>query len=213
MPGPNVTVGMLDSKALRLPHACSLLFYFITSAINLSPMESIQGKVNQLGAMENTWCSMSTDSSPGPQPSNYDFLPETSKWVCRLEKVSADGEMRLKVSTAGIIRFFPTFYTSIFMLLDLQQLSSLAEAIRLPSNSPEIPCYMKNINFLAQLRLQIVTEERVPENLEASPFLKRWVLRLIHGVPNLTPNEGDLKRVAEIYSKFENGCSWKKGIG
>jgi hypothetical protein len=211
MPKPT-NVGMLDSKApsLRLPHACHL-FYFTTSAINLSPMESIQGKVDQLGVMENTWCSLSTDSSP--QPSNFDLLPETSKWVCRLEKAYADGEMCLKVSTAGTIHFFPSFYTSIFMLLDLQQLSSLAEAIRLPPNSPEIPRYMKNINFLAQLRLQIVTEKRVPENLEDSPFLKRWILRLIHGVPNLTPNEGDLKRAAEIYTKFENGCSWKKGIG
>jgi hypothetical protein len=69
----------------------------------------------------------------GLQPPDYDLLPETSKWVCRWERASVDGKMCLKVSTAGMTHFFPTFYTSIFMLLDLQQLSSLAEAIRLPS--------------------------------------------------------------------------------
>ena len=202
---------MLDPQRLFGCHTLvAIYFYFTTSAINLSPMESIQGKGDQLGAMENMWC-----SKPSPQPPNYDLLPETSKWVCRLERASADGKMCLKVSTAGIIYFFPTFYTSIFMLLDLQQLSSLAEAIRLPPSSPEVPRHIININFLAQLRLRILTKERVPEDLELqdSPFLKRWILRLIHGVPNSALKEGDLERAAEIYSKFENGCSWKKGIG
>lgn len=169
-------------------------------------MEMTQGKVDQLGALENTRSSKSS-----PQPPNYDLLPETSKWVCRLERAPADGEMCLKVSTAGKIHFFPTFYTSIFMLLDLQQLSSLAEAIRLPPSSPYIPHYMKNIDFLDRLRLQILTEGQVPEDLEDSPVLKQWVLRLIHGVPNSTPKEGDLERQREIYSEYENGCSWKKG--
>jgi hypothetical protein len=164
-------------------------------------MVSIQGKVDQLGAVENT-----------PQPYSYDLLPETSKWVCRLERASADGKMCLKVSTAGMTHFFPTFYTSIFMLLDLQQLSSLAEAIRLPRGSPKIPRYTKNIDFLAQLRLQIFREELVPEDLEDSPLLKKWIIRLIHGVPNSTLEKGDLEREAEIYSKYENGCSWRNGI-
>jgi hypothetical protein len=194
---------MLDPQRLFSCHTLAVIFY---TTSDLSPMESIQGKV---GAMENTFCSMSSS-----QPSNYDLLPETSKWVCRLERASTDGKVWLKVSAAGMIHFFPTFYTSIFMLLDLQQLSSLAEAIRLPPGSPEIPYYMKNIDFLAQLRLQILTEERVPEDLEDSPFLKQWILRLIHGVPNSTLKEGDLERAAKIYSKYENGsCSWKKGIG
>jgi hypothetical protein len=71
---------------------------------------------------------------------------------------------------------------------------------------------MKNIDFLAQLCLQILTEEQVPKDLEVSPFLKQWILRLIHRVRNLTLKEGDLERASEIYSKYENGCSWKKFI-
>jgi len=166
-------------------------------------------RVDHLGAIEKTWW-----PKLSPQPSHYDSLPESSKWICRLERASADGEMCLKVSTAGRIHFFPTFYTSIFMLLDLQQLSSLAEAIRLPSSSPKIPRYMRNVYFLVQLRLRILAGGHVPEDLEESQFLKRWILRLIHGVPNSEAlREKEPKKTAEIYSKFENGCSWKKGIG
>lgn len=192
------------------PSAISLSSYFFTSesAINLSLMEPIQDQVDQLGAIENKWWSNSF-----PQHSDYRSLPETSKWVCRLERVSADGAMSLKVSTAGQIHFFPTFYTSIFMLLDLQQLSSLAEAIKLPPSSPEISRHMKNVNFLNQLRLQILTGARVPEELEDSPFLKRWIIRLIHRIPNSkTLREREPEKEAEIYSKFKIGCSWKKGI-
>lgn len=195
---------MLDPQRLFSCHTPAVIYFYFTKA-GLSPMNSIQGKVDLLGAMENAWC-----SKPSPQPSNYDSLPETSKWVCRLERASGGGEMCLKVSTAGIVYFFPTFYTSVFMLLDLQQLSSLAEAIRLPPGSPEKPCYMKNIDFLAQLRLQIL-KEQVPEDLEdSSPFLKRWILRLIHRMPNSILKEGDLERAAEIYSKHD--YNWKKGI-
>lgn len=148
-----------------------------------------------------------------PQPSDYDSLPESSKWICRLERASGDGKMWLKVSAAGGVHFFPTFYTSIFMLLDLQQLSSLAEAIRLPT-SPIITRYMRNVQFLVELRLRILAGGHVSEDLEDSPFLKRWILRLIHGVPNSQAlRERDPEKEAEIYSKFENGCSWKKGIG
>lgn len=176
---------------------------------SLSPMESIQGKVDELEAAENMWWTKSS-----PRPSDYRSLSETSKWVCRMERASGSGEMRLKVSTAGKIHFFPTFYTPIFMLLDLQQLSSLAEAAKLPPASLEIPRYMKNVQFLDQLRVRILAGERAPEDLEDSPSLKRWIARLINGVPNSkTLRERGPKKEAGVYSQFENGSSWKKGIG
>ncbi|KAF8803043.1 hypothetical protein BYT27DRAFT_7214886 [Phlegmacium glaucopus] len=142
-------------------------------------MESIEGKGDSTGALEDSWWSENF-----PQPSNYRSLPETSKWVCRLERASADGPICLKVSTAGQSRFYPAFYTSIFMLLDLHHLSSLAEVIRLPAGASEVPRHMKNIHFLDQMRLKILSGACDLGDPKDDPFVKRWVLRLIHGIPN-----------------------------
>jgi hypothetical protein len=176
-------------------------------SLTLLPMDSIENEGDCIGAVEDSWW-----SPKFPQPSDYRSLPETSKWVCRLERASVDGPMCLKVSTAGKSHFYPAFYTSIFMLLDLHHLSSLAEGIRLPAGSSETPRHMKNVHFLDQMRLQILRGAQDPGNPKDDPFLKRWVLRLIHGIPNSkTLREREPAKVAQIYSNFQNGCRWKTG--
>ncbi|KAF8801784.1 hypothetical protein BYT27DRAFT_7261691 [Phlegmacium glaucopus] len=142
-------------------------------------MESIEGEGDSTGALEDSWW-----SEKFPQSSNYHSLPETSKWVCRLERASTDGPICLKVSTAGQSHFYLAFYTSIFMLLNLHHLSLLAEVIRLPAGAPEVPHHMKNIHFLDQMRLKILSGACDLGDPKDDPFVKQWVLRLIHGIPN-----------------------------
>ncbi|PPQ70782.1 hypothetical protein CVT25_000036 [Psilocybe cyanescens] len=171
-------------------------------------MESPHNKKDGIENIENSWWTQTYTP-----PFGYHSLPETSKWICTLENALEDKQLHLKVSVAGRIYWYPRFYTAIFMLLELQHLSSLAEAIRLPPGSSEIPRHMKNVGFLDQLRQQVLTEQIGLEGPQDDQFLKRWVIRLIHKIPNSkTLRERRTKELAELYSKYENGYSWKKDL-
>lgn len=174
-------------------------------------MNNTQDKAERLEEIEDEWW-----SSRFPIPSCYQTLAETSKWVCRLQKVSKSRATQLEVSTVSGIHTFSRCHTAIFMLLELQQLSSLSEAMTLPPGSCEIPRHQKNINFLDQLRQQVLKGSK--NNLESSdddvydPFLKRWIFRLIHGISNSkTLRKRDAEKLGKIYSTFEGKCCWKAG--
>jgi hypothetical protein len=165
-----------------------------------------------LGEVEDTWW-----RSQYSWPITYRSLPDTSKWLCKVEDAPGGGPSPLKVFSAGNSYLFSRPYASIFMLLDLQHLSSLAEAIRLPSDQA-IP-YLKNLHFLDQLRLHILTSrsswgESQDDEEVMDPYLMRWVLRLVHRIPNSkTYRKSNYQKLWDIYEKFENenDGSWKMG--
>jgi hypothetical protein len=165
-------------------------------------MNSAQDRLEQL---EDEWW-----SSTFPQPSCYRTLADTSKWVCRLQKAT-----QLEVWTVGGIYTFSRCHTAVFMLLELQQLSSLSEAMTLPPGSSEIPRHLKNINFLDQLRQQVLKGSKNLENKDDvvyDPSLKRWIFRLIHGISNSkTLRKRDAEKLVEIYSTFAENVCWKAG--
>lgn len=153
----------------------------------------------------------------------YRSLPDTSKWLCKIEDSDIPGGRPscLKVFAAGNSYLFSRFYTSIFMLLDLQHLSCLAEAIRLPCGSQETIRHRKNIHFLDQLRLHILTSHnsssvKFQDEEVSDPYLMRWVLRLIHSISNsktLRKSNVNAQRLSDIYQTFEKekAGSWKIG--
>jgi hypothetical protein len=176
-------------------------------------MNSAQDKAERLEEIEDEWW-----SSRLPPPSCYRTLAETSKWVCRLQQVSKNRatHWRLEVTTVSGIYTFSRCHTAVFMLLELQQLSSLSEAMTLPPGSSEIPRHLKNVNFLDQLRQKVLEgSKNSSENWDDvvyDPFLKRWIFRLIHGISNSkTLRKRDAEQLVEIYSTFEEKSCWKAG--
>lgn len=173
-------------------------------------MNSSQDKAKGLEGLEDEWW-----SSRFPQPSCYRTLAETSKWACRLQKASKSRASQLEVSTVRGTYTFSRCHTAVFMLLELQQLSSLSEAMTLPPGSSEIPRHLKNVTFLDQLRQQVLKGSKISENKDDTvhdPFLKRWIFRLIHGVSNSkTLRKRDAEKLEEIYSTFEKKSCWKQG--
>jgi len=162
-----------------------------------------------LGDMEDKWWVFAYSV-----PNTYCSLPETLKWLCRIEVVPTEGPSHLKVIAAGDSYIFSLSHISIFMLLKLQQLSSLDEAIRLPPGSSVTIWHLKNIHFLDELRICILTNNKSGEyqNEILDSYLTRWVLRLIHSIPNSKRfRRSNVQKVQETYKMYEKDDSWKIG--
>jgi hypothetical protein len=166
-----------------------------------------------LGDVEDTWW-----PSTYPGQITYRSLPDTSKWLCRTENTTGRGPSRLTVFASRNFYHFPGSYTSIFMLLDLHHLSSLAEAIRLPCSSSEVIRHIKNVHFLNQLRLHILSTHNDSSEFQdegvSNLYLIRWVLRLVHKIPNSkTLRKSKAQEISEIYQRFEKEKDgiWKMG--
>ena len=147
-------------------------------------------------------------------PVTYCSLPETLIWLCRIEVVPTEGPSHLKVIAARDSYIFSLSHTSIFMLLKLQQLSSLAEAIQLPPRSSVTISHLKNIHFLDELCICIVTNNKSGkyQNKISDSYLTRWVLRLIYSIPNSKMfRRSNVQKVQETYKMYEKDDSWKIG--
>lgn len=156
--------------------------------------------------LEKSWWSLGD-----PEAVAYKDLPATSKWVCRF---SQDGLDHLHVSCAGFNSTFPAYFTAIFMLLDLQQLSSLAESVRQECDLKMSPVHLRNVVFLDRMRQHLLAESIGPSKHTDDDYLialKRWIIRLIHGIPNYAPLRQSYQDEIGASCVIFDDDTWKKG--
>ena len=156
-----------------------------------------------LQAQEDQWW----DSSE--QYQTYSELPASSKWNTKLQSGTTP---IIVLSVDGKDLTFPRCWLSIFFLLDIQQLSCMAEAI----SSTKI--YSKrlysNVAFIHQLRVHIIQARLEVKDMAYDwtmpPHLERWMQRLLHG---LSSEKGAYSALKEDFHKaYQSGTVvWELG--
>jgi hypothetical protein len=116
----------------------------------------------------------------------YSDIPPLSKWMSKVIPGTSNMALAVEEKTLN----FPRQWISISFLLDLQQLSSLAQAImHAPSNPGLSERLYKNVSFLNHLRAHVIQSRLHVSSLEFNknwipPSLERWLLRQFHCLSN-----------------------------
>jgi hypothetical protein len=138
----------------------------------------------------------------------YHQLPTSSKWHYRVKP----GTSNVTLAVNGKSLTFPRSWLSIFFLLDLQQLSSMALAMS--SDSPTFSNRLySNVAFIHHLRSHIIQARLEVQDMENNwmPLhLERWMRRLLHDLSN---EKGAYMALKEDFNKvYQSGIDvWKLG--
>lgn len=141
---------------------------------------------------------------------HYLQLPALSKWkwYCRVNSGTSD----ITLAVGEKYMTFPASWSSIFSLLDLQQFSSMAQAMS--SNNPTFSNRLySNVAFVHHLRAHIIQARLEAQDIEKDwmpQHLERWMRRLLHGLPN---EKGAYVALKEDFHKvYRSGIDvWKLG--
>jgi hypothetical protein len=158
---------------------------------------------HNLQAQEDQWW----DNSE--QYRKYSDLPSLSKWHCRVKPGTQD----ITLAVDGKFLDFPRQWISITFLLDLQQLSSMAQAAMVSVDPAFSKRLFSNVAFLHQLRTHIIRtrlELQNPKRDWIPPSLERWMRRVLVG---LSSEKGEYEALKAVFGEAYGSriSVWKLG--
>ena len=170
--------------------------------VSIEPLASSE-KLD-LQAQEDQWWDTSA------QYRKYSDLPALSKWHSRIKSGQPD---MLVISVDGRCLTFPRPWLSILFLLDLQQLSCMAQAIICSTNPTYSARLYSNVGFIHKLRLHVIQARLEVKNIPNDwmpQHLERWMRRLVHG---LSSEKGAYTALKENFDiAYQSGTNvWKLG--
>lgn len=192
------------NKTTQIIRKISLNFDLYLAALH---MKNIQHDKDMNDMEEGWWPSEFSEYA-------YHELPESSRWLCRLNRRSDSDEWYLEVVVSERTYIFSRCYLPIFILLDIHQLSSLA-ASKIPAGKASKPHFLKTVLFVNQLRLHLLGQSELhqTQNEAVEPLLKRCLLRIMHGLSHSTRSRAQIHaKLTKIYEEFEGETRWKKGV-
>jgi hypothetical protein len=149
--------------------------------------------------------------NPKKYPS-FDELPAKTKWLARIVlDDSPQSHTHLEVCVDHQKHLLPEKYIAQLMLLNIQELSCMAESFSLTVIPPQDTRLWRNIHFIWNLRESILEKEEEKRN-KCTILLQRWTIRLIHGITNSKSRRRDhAEQIGRLYSAYLEEGSLEQG--
>jgi hypothetical protein len=140
---------------------------------------------------------------------SFNELPSKVKWLARqVTNNSSQSQRSLEVYVDDQKRLLSGNYIAPLMLLNIQELSCMAESFSPTENSLTVTRFWRNIYFVWRLRESIL--ERDEEKI--NPFLERWTIRLINGFSNSKSKRREHdEKIGTLYNAYREAGALERG--
>lgn len=161
-----------------------------------------------LDSIEDGWW----DSVHG-RPSVYHELPPSSLWICRLHHDPKSLEPLVQVQIENSLHVFPRYYLSLFMLVEIHQLCSLAVSMKWPATSDQHVNALKNVHFVDCLRQHLLKKSNQEGTLgkPVDQRLKRLIIRIMKKITHKALHGNNETSHEILYAEYDDDSHWHSG--
>lgn len=149
---------------------------------------------------------------------SYNELPSGNKWLVRQtidDPLQPEGWLEVCVDQHR--HLLPESYIAPLMLLNIQELSCMAESFSTYVDSYKRTELWRNIHFIWLLQESLLTapmqEYSAKPTNRCHPNLERWTIRFMHGISNSKlRRKENAKKLCGLYDAYDGVGKMEKGI-